>query len=124
MTTIELASGNNRWKAQIDDTPAARDFIAQLPLELTLKDFAGSEKIANLPRPLKREGSPSAITPKAGDIAFYAPWGNLAIFYRDGHHSPGLISLGQIDGDIAALAGGQSIKLVIKQVRLEGSLAK
>jgi hypothetical protein len=38
MTTVEIISGSRRWIAQIDEGPAARDFLAQLPLTLTLKD--------------------------------------------------------------------------------------
>jgi hypothetical protein len=44
-----------------------------------------------------------------GDITYYAPWGNLAIFYRDFGYSPGLVRLGHIgrtgpwpDEDVAA----------------------
>ncbi|MCL4768582.1 MAG: hypothetical protein KJZ80_20385 [Hyphomicrobiaceae bacterium] len=33
----------------------------------------------------------------------YAPWGNLAFFYRGYRYSSGLIRLGRIDGDIAPL---------------------
>ena len=37
-----------------------------------------------------------------GDLAYYAPWGNLAFFYESYRYSGGLIRLGRIDGDIAA----------------------
>lgn len=73
MTTVEIVSGAGRWIARIDDGPAARDILAQLPLALTLKDYGGNEKIADLPRPVTREGAPEAMTPHAGDIALYAP---------------------------------------------------
>ena len=117
MTEIEIVAGEHRWEAHIHDTPATRDFLAQLPLELTLKEFGGSEKIADLLRALTRKGAPEAITPKAGDIAFYAPWGNLAIFYRDGHQSPGLIALGRIEGEPASLASEGPMKVTIRQSR-------
>lgn len=115
MTTVEIVSGSHRWTAQIDDGPAARDFLAQLPLTLTVKDYGGNEKIADLPRPLAREGAPDAVTPQAGDLAFYAPWGNLAIFYRDGHHSPGLIRLGRLQGDVADFGGTEPLPVTIRQ---------
>jgi hypothetical protein len=116
VTMIEIVSGDQRWTARIDATPAGRDFLAQLRLELTLKDYGGNEKIADLPRPLTRKGAPEAVTPHAGDVAFYAPWGNLALFYRDGHHSPGLIPLGRIEGGVGGLAGGRPIKVSIRPV--------
>lgn len=115
MTTVEIVSGTHRWTARIDDGPAARDFLAQLPLELTLKDYGGNEKIADLPRPLTREGAPDAITPREGDVAFYAPWGNVAIFYRDGHHSPGLIRLGQLESDPVEFAGPTPLSVSIRR---------
>jgi hypothetical protein len=121
LTKIEIVAGERRWTARIDATPAARDFLAQLPLELTLKDFAGNEKIADLPHPLTRKDAPDAITPHVGDIAFYAPWGNLAIFYRDGHHSPGLIPLGRIDGEAVGLAGSQPVKVSIRRTTIDSS---
>ena len=64
-----------------------------LPLTLTLKDYAGTEKISDLPRKLSTQGAPSGSDPSVGDITLYAPWGNLAIFYRDFGYASGLIIL-------------------------------
>lgn len=116
VTRIEFVSGTHSWMANIEATPAAREFLAQLPLDLTLKSFGGNEMIADLPRPLTREGAPTAITPRKGDVTFYAPWGNLALFYADGHHSPGLIHLGRIEGDVALLKAAQPLKISIRSV--------
>jgi hypothetical protein len=69
----------------------------------TLVDNATSEKISNLPRRLSTEGAPAGSDPSIGDIAYYSPWGNLAIFYRDFRYSSGLIKLGKIDSGIEAL---------------------
>lgn len=115
MTAIEIEADGKRWTARIVDTPAGREFLAQLPLTLTLKDWAGTEKIADLPRPLTRAGAPSAITPVVGDVTFYAPWGNLAIFYKDGRRSPGLIPLGRIDGDVGLLAAYDGVAVTIRR---------
>lgn len=115
MTMVEIVSGTRRWTMQIADSPTARDFLAQLPLTLTLKDYGGNEKIADLPRPLTRDGAPEAVTPRAGDVALYAPWGNLAIFYRDGHHSPGLIRLGRLQGAAEAFSGAEPLLVTIRR---------
>ncbi len=74
-----------------------------MPLKLTLKDYASTEKVSDLPRSLKQAGAPSGYDPSAGDITYYAPWGNLAIFYRDFGYASGLIRLGTIDTGIDAL---------------------
>ena len=114
MTSIEIVSGSRRWQVRLVDSPSTRDFLAQLPLKLSLKDYAGTEKIADLPRKLTREGAPKAITPKKGDVTFYAPWGNLAIFYKDWHHSPGLVPLGRIEGDVAGLDRSGSMEVTVQ----------
>jgi hypothetical protein len=48
-------------------------------------------------------GTPDAYTPCIGDISFYAPWGNLAIFYEDGDLSSGLIRLGRLVSGVDAM---------------------
>ena len=87
----------------LDDTASAGDFAALLPLDLVLEDYAATEKIADLPRALSTAGAPEAHTPHVGDICFYAPWGNLAIFHRDGQPSDGLVRLGRLDSGVEVL---------------------
>jgi hypothetical protein len=74
--------------ATLDDSEAARDFLSLLPLTLTLTDYNSTEKVADLPRKLSTKGALAGVDPDMGDIAYFAPWGNLAIFYRDevAHH--------------------------------------
>jgi hypothetical protein len=84
-------------RGTLDDTAAGRDFAALLPLTVALTDFNGTEKVSDLPRSLMIEGGPSGTTPSAGDIAYYAPWGNLALFYRDFGYSEGLVRLGRLE---------------------------
>lgn len=83
--------------ATLNDTPASREFAALLPMTLQLKDYAGEEKISDLPSRLTTKGSPEGTTAKKGDITLYAPWGNLAIFYKPHGYASGLIKLGQLD---------------------------
>jgi len=89
--------------ATLDDTPAARDFAALLPLSLTLTDYAHIERIADLPRKLSLEGAPAGVTVDAGDLTYYAPWGNLAIFIESRDYSRGLIRLGRVTSGLSAL---------------------
>lgn len=39
-----------------------------------------------------------------GYLTLFAPWGNLAIFYRDFRYSEGLVSIGRVTHGIEALA--------------------
>lgn len=98
--------------ATLNDSPAARDFAGLLPLSLDLEDFHQTERVAYLPRRLTTSGAPEPAAPKAGDLAYYAPWGNLALFYRDGPSaSADLLILGHIDADTDRLAGADRITI-------------
>lgn len=101
--------------ATLDDTPAARDFAAMLPLSLTLSDYHGVEKVADLGRRLDSSGMPDSYAPKAGDITQYAPWSNLALFLKSFQDSRGLVRLGQFDGDISALSVPGQITVTIQR---------
>lgn len=94
---ILLTANGRPMTATLIDSPTTRDFVALLPLTLVFEDYASTEKIAYLPRKLSVEGAPTGIAPVPGDIAYYAPWGNLALFYRGFRHSEGLIRLGRLD---------------------------
>lgn len=94
--------------ATLNNSAAARDFASLLPLDLSLSDYASTEKVADLPHRLDTEGAPRSYQPSRGDITYYAPWGNLAIFYRDFRDSAGLVPLGRFDGDLDALLRGDS----------------
>lgn len=83
--------------ATLNDSQASREFAALLPLTLQLKDYAGEEKISDLPSRLPTASSPAGTAVKKGDITIYAPWGNLAIFYKSHGYERGLIKLGQLD---------------------------
>lgn len=94
--------------------PTGKDFAALLPLTLELSDYNATEKIAQLPGKLSTAGAPDGFTPTVGDIAFYAPWGNLAIFYKDFAYSHGLVKLGKIEGDTAPLKAAAPQKVLIE----------
>jgi hypothetical protein len=100
----------------LDDNQTSRDFIALLPLALTLEDHAATEKIGYLPRKLSSNDAPAGITPRAGDVTYYAPWGNLAIFHKDFKYSPGLVKLGSIRNGIDAFRATGRLSVTIKLV--------
>lgn len=89
--------------ALFNDNAASRDFLALLPVTLTLQDYHNTEKISDLSKTLSTQGAPEGIDPQTGDITYYAPWGNLAIFYRDFSYSRGLVRLGRIESGIDVL---------------------
>jgi hypothetical protein len=90
--------------------------LSLLPMTLTLEDYNSTEKIGYPVRKLSTAGAPAGVDPSVGDIAYYAPWGNLAIFYKDFGYSRGLIGLGRIDSGIDALSVSGSLKVTIERV--------
>ena len=113
---IRLTVNGKSTTATLIDNPTTRDFIASLPMTLTLEDYASTEKIAYLPKKLSTEGAPKGVDPDVGDITYYAPWGNLAIFYRDFGYATGLVKLGRFDSGIEALDVRGSVSVQIEVV--------
>ncbi|MFB4204371.1 MULTISPECIES: cyclophilin-like fold protein [Arhodomonas] len=113
---IRITVEDTELVARLEDTPAARDFAAMLPLELTLEDFHATEKIADLPSRLSTEGAPKGVDPDVGDVTYYAPWGNLALFYRDFGYANGLVRLGRIEGDVSALEARGALRTRIELI--------
>ena len=93
------------------DNPTAKDFVSLLPLTLTLTDYAGTEKVSYLPKKLSTQNAPAGYKPFVGDITYYAPWGNLALFYKDFGYSNGLIALGKSDGDVDVFKTSGSVQV-------------
>ncbi|MEE6132043.1 cyclophilin-like fold protein [Priestia sp. GS2] len=110
---IKLSVHNEELIVKMNDNSTSRDFLELLPLTLTFKDYARKEKVSNPPRQLSEEGAPSGIEPRVGDVTYYAPWGNLAIFYEDFSYSSGLIKLGEVE------SGLESIPKLQGEVRVE-----
>ena len=107
------------FTANLESSAAAQDLIKQLPLTLEFTDHGGTEKIAYPPQKLSSHGSPKQYAGKAGDITYYAPWGNLAIFYKDSEvgSANGLIYLGKFDAPPDFMKKHKKLKLRITQVK-------
>ena len=114
---IRLTIDGKAVEATLLDNATARDFLSLLPITLTFEDYATTEKIAYPPRKLSTVGAPAGSDPSVGDIAYYAPWGNLAIFYKDFGYSKGLVKLGRIDSGIEALGVRGSLKITVEPLR-------
>ncbi len=114
---ITLKIGNQTLKATLTDSATTRDFLSLLPLTLTLEDHGGTEKIASPPRKLSTQGAAAGGTPRASDIAYYAPWGNLALYHKDFPYSSGLIILGKLEGSLDVLRQPGKINVTIQRAK-------
>jgi len=100
--------------ATLIDSKTTQDFISLLPLRLTLKDHANTEKVSYLTRHLSTEDAPPGSDPAVGDIAYYAPLGNWVMYYNDFGYSNGVVILGKIDGDIEAFKVPGPVEVTIE----------
>ena len=96
-TRIKLTFECNEIYALINNSKAGDDFLSLLPLSVKAEDFNSTEKIFYLSKKLNTQNEPDGINPKAGDITYYAPWGNIAIFYKNFRYSNNLIYLGKFE---------------------------
>ena len=103
---IKLTVNGVELTGTLGEGAAGRDFAALLPLTVELSDFHGRERVADLPRRLNLDGEPAGTAAKPGDIAHYAPWNNLALFYGDQPDAAGLVLLGQLDDPAVSVLGG------------------
>ena len=116
---LKLTVGDHVLTSALEDNATSRDFASLLPLTLTLKDYASTEKISDLPKRLSTHGAPEGSVPQVGDVAYYAPSGNLAIFHKDFKYSSGLINLAHFNGDIAALTVDGPVTVRIELAALD-----
>ncbi|MFE7113369.1 cyclophilin-like fold protein [Streptomyces sp. NPDC057575] len=107
--------------ATLNDSPAARDLASLLPLTLDLEDFHDTERIGHPPRALTTDGAPAPDPARAGDIAYFAPWGSLALFYQDGPPAADLLVLGHIDAAVDLLSRAERITLAPDMTRVRGA---
>jgi len=105
-----------RITATLDDNATSKDFASLLPLTLSLDDYNGAEKIGDLPKKLMTRAAAAGVEPAAGDIVYYAPWGNLAIFYKDFEYSRGLVKLGALESGARAFERPGSLRVTIEPV--------
>lgn len=120
-TQIRMDVDGMEVTASLDNSAASREFAAMLPLALTLTDYARIERIADLPRKLtvgKGEDAGGSAAVKAGDLAYYAPWGNLAIFAEagDAKYVGGLVRLGTVETGLPALQRPGPLKVTIERI--------
>jgi hypothetical protein len=104
-TPIRIVSGDTELTGRLLDNATARDLAGQLPLTLTFRDHNSVEKTAPLPRELSLDGAPEGHDPVAGDIGYWAPGGDLVLYYdSDAPSFNGIVRIGRFEGDLGAIA--------------------
>ena len=112
---ITISSATEKMVLELDNNPTAKSLYDQLPLEVDMEDYAGIEKIFYPPKKLSKDEAPSGYQANKGDITYYAPWGDVAIFYKDFSHASGLIPLGKITEGLGDLTKFKNTKVKIEK---------
>ena len=111
---MRFSFNNDYIIVDMDDNPTSKDLLSMLPLTLTFKDYSGSEKISYPPRKLSTQGAPAGSDPSVGDLALFAPWGDIVLYYGDAGYYDGIIKMGHVESGIERLAnmkGDFSVKI-------------
>jgi hypothetical protein len=102
--------------ATLNTTETARAFAALLPLTLRMKDLFHREKYARLPKPLS-ENAPHTSAYEVGDIAYWSPSHDVAIYYRqDGETipTPGVVTIGRLEGGVGLFDVSGAVTVTIE----------
>ena len=93
---------------ELNGSPAADALYEQLPLTLPVEDFSTNEKVFYPPDALDTSDTPLA-SGGAGTLAYYAPWGDVVLFYDEYSANPSLYELGRIvsGGDLVSGFSGE-----------------
>jgi hypothetical protein len=97
---------------ELNNSPAAKDLYGQLPLSVSVENYSNNEKIFYPPQKLNTTDTPPADA-QAGSLAYYAPWGDVVMFYGRFGSAAGLYALGQ------AISGSEYIREMSGTIQIE-----
>ena len=109
---INVKANGNTIVFKLNNSPAAKDFYAQLPLSITVENYSNNEKIFYPPKKLNTTDTPQANA-QTGTLAYYAPWGDVVMFYGIFGSASGLYELGH------AISGEEFIQGMSGKIRIE-----
>lgn len=92
---ISVQFGDHVIIYELNESLAADSLYEQLPLTVESEDFSTNEKIFY---PLQELNTDEAVLAEGGSgvLAYYAPWGDVVMFYGDFNTNSSLYELGHI----------------------------
>lgn len=91
---ISVTCGDTQVVYELNDSSAAQSLLSQLPLTVEVEDFSTNEKVFYPPQELDTSDTPLAEG-GAGTLAYYAPWGDVVLFYDSFSANGSLYELGE-----------------------------
>ena len=110
---ILVSDGTNDVIYELISSQAALDLYNQLPLTLEVETFSTNEKIFYPPAELNTASTPNADEGGRGVLAYYAPWGDVVMFYDSFSSASGLYMLGN------AIEGKNKIENLSGEIKIE-----
>ena len=92
---ISIESNGKTTIFKLNSSDASKEFYSQLPLDIKVENFSHNEKIFYPPKKLTTTNTPLADA-KNGTLAYYAPWGDVVMFFKDFGSTEGLYELGSV----------------------------
>ena len=109
---INIQANGNTIVYKLNNSQAARELYEQLPLKTTVEDFGNNEKIFYPQKKLDTTGTPLSNA-QSGTLAYYAPWGDVVLFYDSFGSASGLYELGNV------ISGGEHIKNISGTIQIK-----
>ena len=111
---ISVTCGDTQVVYELNDSSAAQSLLSQLPLTVEVEDFSTNEKVFYPPQELDTTNTPLAEG-GAGTLTYYAPWGDVVLFYDSFSANGSLYELGEaVSGaeDISQMTGTITVETV------------
>ena len=109
---ISVTASGSTVVFELNDSQAARGLYEQLPMTVAVENFSNNEKIFYPPEELDTSDAPLAEG-GAGTLAYYAPWGDVVMFYGSFDANGSLFALGE------AVSGAEQIANLTGTVEID-----
>lgn len=90
---ISVKSSEHEIVYELNDSQAARELYAQLPLSMEVEPYSNNEMTFYPPEKLVVEDAPLSGG-AVGSLSYYAPWGDVVMFYAPCSPNGSLYELG------------------------------
>lgn len=115
---IQLTIGDQSFTVNLYDNPTANDLYEQLPLTLSVNDYAGwDEKVIRLDEKLSMQDAPDGDEPLYPEVGYYEPGNWIALYYGEIGYWSGKVPLGRIDAtidELEVLPDSETIEIIRK----------
>ncbi len=109
---INVKANDKTTVFELNNSSAAKDLYAQLPLSISVENYSKNEKIFYPPEKLNTADTPQADA-QPGTLAYYAPWGDVVMFYGSFGTAAELYELGH------AISGSEYIQGMSGTIQIE-----